>query len=91
MERGLDQNLGIWMFEGAWKAALDENLNFEGKDSLYIEGCCFEGIVLINDFSFLRLSKSAPCTSLLINLYPRAMIYFNCFTENNVYFSLPYT
>lgn len=47
MERGLDQNLGIWMFEGAWKAALGEDVNVEGRDSLYIEGCCFEGIVLM--------------------------------------------
>lgn len=42
-------------------------------------------------FFFLRLNKNATCTSLLINPYPREMIYFNCFPEDNVCFSLPYT
>lgn len=56
--------MGIETFEGVWKATLEEDLNVEGKASLYIEMCWTyvikhsiewywtEGIVLINDFIF---------------------------------------
>lgn len=63
------KTVGIEMFEGVWKATLEEDLNVEGKASFYIElwwtyvikhpiaWYCTEGIALINDFIFFSKVK----------------------------------